>query len=71
LKCVSFKRAWGTTNTEIFLEAQKILADPKMLTEDSSTVLNVQLHSARSSFLLAVCLLNNLVYDLEIIVFLS
>lgn len=39
--CVSFKRAQVTASSQIFLEMQKGLADLKMLTEDSNTVLDV------------------------------
>lgn len=39
--CVSFKRAQVTASSQIFLEMQKELADLKMLTEDSNTVLDV------------------------------
>lgn len=38
---VSFKRTWGTTSPEVFLEVQKTLEDLKILTEDSNTVLDV------------------------------
>lgn len=39
--CVSFKWAQVTASPQIFLEMQKILADLKMLTEGSSTILDV------------------------------
>lgn len=60
--CISFKRTWVTASPQIFLEkATKNLADPKMLKEDSNTVLHVQFMLSRFSLsFVAVWLLDSL-----------